>query len=216
MSYIFMDESGCLGFDFKKAGVSENFIVTFLCVSNKRPIEKIIRRMFEDMSKTERRRLGGALHSNKASPRIRMKLLHQLREKEDVTIMLIRLNKRKVYTELHDEKHVLYNYVTNILLDRILSKKLAPLDGPVHLVASRRETNRFLNDNFKTYLSKQTARNHQCKITISVNTPSEEKGLQVVDFVSWAAFRKYEGNDESYFNVIKHLIVEDNKLFGGG
>ena len=34
------------------------------------------------------------------------------------------INKKKVYTKLQDEKQVLYNYVTNILLDRIISKKL--------------------------------------------------------------------------------------------
>jgi hypothetical protein len=215
MSYIFMDESGCLGFDFSKKGTSDYFIVTFLCTPHKRPIEKIVRRIFEGMSKAERNRLGGSLHSSKASPRTRMKLLHQLHKKEDAVIMLVRLNKRKVYTKLHDEKHVLYNYVTNILLDRIFSKKLVPLDETVHLVASRRETNRFLNDNFKGYLSKQITRNHQCKITVSILPPSAEKGLQVVDFASWAAFRKYEHGDASYLDIIKQLIIEDNTLFGG-
>lgn len=40
--------------------------------------------------------------------------------------MTILLNKRKVYTRLQDEKVVLYNYVTNILLDRIFTKRLLP------------------------------------------------------------------------------------------
>lgn len=29
MAYIFMDESGCLGFDFTKAKTSMHFIITF-------------------------------------------------------------------------------------------------------------------------------------------------------------------------------------------
>ena len=36
--------------------------------------------------------------------------------------MSIYLNKKKVFTKLHDEKHVLYNYVTNILIDRVYTK----------------------------------------------------------------------------------------------
>lgn len=210
-----MDESGCLGFDFTKANTSKYFIITFVCVPSKRPIEKIIKRIFSDMKKPEIKRLGSAIHANKATMRTRMKLLHQLHEKSDTVIMLIRLNKQKVYTKLYDEKHVLYNYITNILLDRIFSKKLVPLDGTVHLVASRRETNRFLNGNFTNYLDRKIAANHHIKIEVSIKTPAEEKGLQIADFVSWAAFRKYENNDESYYNVIKHLIVEDGVLFGG-
>jgi len=210
-----MDESGCLGFDFSKANTSDNFIITFVCVSNKRPIEKIVKRMFSDMTKAEIKRLGGVLHANKANARTRMKLLYQLHEKSDTAIMVIRLNKRKVYARLSNEKHALYNYVTNILLDRIFSKKLVPLDEKVHLVASRRETNRFLNDNFKVYLNKQITEKHNgIEIEISIKTPSEEKGLQIADFVSWAAFRKYESDDESYYNLTKNLIVEDAVLFG--
>jgi hypothetical protein len=67
--------------------------------------------------------------------------------------MTIYLNKRKVYTKLQDEKQVLYNYVTNILLDRIYSKRLVAGKNKTTIVASRRETNRYLNENFKTYLN---------------------------------------------------------------
>jgi hypothetical protein len=65
--------------------------------------------------------------------------------------MSIYLNKEKVYIKLQNEKHVLYNYVTNILLDRIITKKLLK-DNNITLIASRRETNKFLNENFKNYL----------------------------------------------------------------
>ena len=37
--------------------------------------------------------------------------------------------------------------------------------------------------------------------------------LQAVDFVSWAIFRKYEYGDDSYYNLIKNKIVEENPLF---
>lgn len=127
--------------------------------------------------------------------------------------MTIYLNKKKVYTKLKDEKAVLYNYVTNILLDRIYSKKVVAIKRAICLVASKRETNKFLNQNFKDYLNKQVSNKHNIKIEIQIKTPFEEKTLQAVDFVSWVIFRKYEHKDESYYNIISERIVEESPLF---
>ena len=135
--------------------------------------------------------------------------------KDDLAIMVVRLNKKKVYTKLQNEKVVLYNYTTNILLDRILNRKLMPDGTDIRLVASRRETNKFMNENFKNYLNSQISNKYKINLKPEIKTPSEEKGLQVVDFISWAIFQKYENNEESYYNTIKDLIVEDNSLFGG-
>lgn len=127
--------------------------------------------------------------------------------------MAIYLNKRKVYTMLQNEKQVLYNYVTNILLDRIYTKHFVPSDKTIHLVAAQRETNKFLNDNFRNYLCRQMQGNHKADVKVVIATPSREKCLQAVDFVSWALFRKYEYGDTSYSDIFKSLIVEENPLF---
>lgn len=42
---------------------------------------------------------------------------------------------------------------------------------------------------------------------------SEEKTLQAVGFVSWAIFRKYEYADDTFYNIIKNRMVEENPLF---
>lgn len=105
---------------------------------------------------------------------------------------------KKVYTKLQNEKHVLYNYVSNILLDRIYTKKLIPLKNSISLIASRGETNKFLNYNFKNYIQKQVDGNHKVKLNIEIKPPYEEKCLQAVDFICWAVYRKIGCNDESY------------------
>ena len=155
----------------------------------------------------------GVLHATKENPRVRTKLLKAIGESEEVTILSIYLNKSRVYTRLQDEKQVLYNYVTNILLDRIFSKKLLPTNQRIVLVASQRETNRFLNDNFKSYLNSQVKSNHSLDINIVIKTPAEEKALQAADFVSWALFRNQEIGDDSYYNLIKGRIIEESPLF---
>jgi hypothetical protein len=127
--------------------------------------------------------------------------------------MAIYLNKRKVYACLRDEKQILYNYVTNVLIDRILTKKLIPYGERVNIIASRRETNKVLNEQFRSYIEQQSRYNHNANIKVSVKPPQEEKCLQIVDFVCWSLFRKYEYSDNSYADLIKDLVLEENGLF---
>lgn len=44
MPYIFMDESGDLGFDFGKSGTTKCFVITLVFAKNKRPIEKCVKK----------------------------------------------------------------------------------------------------------------------------------------------------------------------------
>lgn len=212
MAYIFMDESGDLGFDSTKSKTSKYFVITFLFTQEKKPLEKVIKKVFSSFSKTELKHHSGTLHCYKEKPATRQKVLQSLAAK-DVSVITILLNKSKVYTRLHDEKHFLYNYVTNILLDRICTKKIIPLDGPVRLVAAKRETNRFLNENFKDYLCVQARDNHKVQLEVDICHPSGEKSLQLVDFACWAVFRKYEHGDDTYYALIKEKIAEENPLF---
>lgn len=205
-----MDESGDLGFNFDKRGTTSYFLITFLFTRSKRPIEKCVKKVHLGLRKKYKKI--GVLHAYIEEPATKRRLLSLLAEK-DCKIMTILLNKKKVYTKLQDEKPVLYNYVTNILLDRIFTKKLIQSDDSIKIIASRKETNKFLNENFKSYLHSQLAANYKVKVSISVKTPAEQKALQAVDFVSWAIFRKYEYKDDSYYNLIRGKIVEENPLF---
>ncbi len=211
MAYIFLDESGDLGFDFNKQKTTRFFVITFLFMENKRPIEKCVRTTHRQLRK-KYKSVGGVLHASKEEAITRQRLLRCLSQK-NCSIMTVYLNKKRVYTHLQDEKQVLYNYVTNILLDRIFRKKLVSAAHPIRLIASKRETNRFLNDNFKNYLKGQAEINHEKNISIEIKTPAEEKALQAVDCASWAIFRKLEYSDDTYYNTIRGRIVEENPLF---
>lgn len=212
MSYIFLDESGDLGFE-KEKNSSKYFVIAILFTSDKKSIEKAVKKTHSALRKNVKKLSGGILHSYKEKPSTRKKLLKLISNKENIKIMCIYLNKSKVHTKLQNEKQVLYNYVTNILLDRIMTKKLIDKKSPITLVAAKRETNRFLNENFRIYLKKQTLSNHELNINVEIKTTSEEKSLQAVDFISWAIYRKYEKSDDSYYKIIKNKIFEENSLF---
>jgi hypothetical protein len=200
-----MDESGDLGFDFDKKATSKYFVVTLLFAPIKRPIEKVVKKTFNSLPSKVKQRHIGCLHAVKEKPKTRIKLLSLL-SRQEISIITIYLNKKKVYTKLHDEKHVLYNYVTNILLDRLYSKKLIPINQPIKLIASQRETNKFLNQNFKHYLENQIKNHHRLTIEIAIKPSHADKCLQATDFACWAIYRKIEKRDESYANIIQKKL----------
>ena len=211
MAYIFLDESGDMGFDFSKQKTSKFFVITVLFIVSKRPLEKCVRIVHRGL-RQKYKKIASVLHAFREEPITRQRMLRKISERE-CAVMAIYLNKRRVYTKLQNEKAVLYNYVANILLDRIMTKRLIPISEPVYLIASKRETNKFLNENFREYLKGQIRNAHRLDLHIEIKTPAEEKSLQAVDFISWAIFRRLEQGDDSYYNLIRSKIVEENPLF---
>ena len=211
MAYIFLDESGDLGFNPKKKS-SKYFVVTVLTTSDKKTIKKLVKKFHSKLRKKIRKLSGGILHAYKEKPSTKKRILSGLAG-IDCLIMAIYLNKSKVYTKLKEEKHILYNYVANILLDRIMRKRFTFSRSKIFLIASKRETNKFLNENFKNYLKNQVSNRHKVDMAVEIKTPAQERSLQAVDFVSWSIFRKYEHGDETYYNLIKSKVIEENSLF---
>lgn len=213
MAYIFMDESGDLGFDFEKAKTSQNFLITCVISSSSRGLERIIKKYFRALPSNIRQKHRGTFHCNSEKKIYRDKMFSLIKENEDCKIIIIRLNKKRVYTNLQQQKTILYNYITNIILDRILTKQIIPLSASISFIASQRETNGILNSNFKNYISDSVLKKYNISINIVVAPPSVYKGLQIADACSWAAFRKYEHNEEIYYNQIKEHIILDDSLF---
>ena len=211
MQYIFLDESGDLGFNPRKRN-SKYFVVTILFSPDKRAIDKLVKKTHSELRKKVKRLSGGILHAYREKPITRKRLLNRLANL-DCKIMVIYLNKERVYSKLHDEKHVLYNYVVNILLDRIMTKRHLDKSKPIILVAAKRETNKFLNLNFKNYLESQLKTSHKINLTVEIKYPSEEKSLQAVDFACWAIFRKFEIKDDGYYQIVKTIVCEESGLF---
>jgi hypothetical protein len=211
MAYIFLDESGDLGFNPKKKN-SKFFLVTIVFASDKKYLEKAVKKIHRGLRKKVKRLGGGILHCTKEKPATRRRLLRFL-VNSNCKVMTIYVDKSRVYSSLRNEKHLLYNYVVNILLDRILSKKLIDISTKVILVVSKRETNKFLNLNFQDYLRRQVKNKHRVNIAIEIRTPAEEKSLQAVDFISWAVFHKYEHGQKEFYSLIEKLVVEENRLF---
>lgn len=209
MLYILLDESGDLGFSVNKRS-SKYFIVSAIITDNKRRLEKIVKNVHRGLSRKYMK--VGVLHAYQEKAVDRQRLLKRLNNLQ-CDIMAIILDKEKVHRKHHDAKSELYNSTTSILLDKLFKKQPNILSSPIILIASQRETNRFLNENFRKYIVDQVNDSYKVDIQVQISTPYAEKSLQVVDFVSWALYRKYENSDDSYYNIIKDKIIVESFIY---
>ena len=134
-------------------------------------------------------------------------------ELDDIKILCVLLNKKKVYIDLQNQKNYLYNYTANILLDRLHNKEIFAGDEVIRLFIDQKDTNKFIRDNFESYLNAKLNNWQNDNITIKIKPSHTEKCLQAVDFVSWAIFRKYEMGDYEFYDIIKDKIIEEKLLF---
>jgi len=214
MSYIFMDESWCLWQNLENKWTSRYFLVTFLFCENKNLIEKIPKKVFKLFSKKQIKiRKWWVLHCNKEDKKTKVKLLNLVSDnKDNIKVFSIILDKNDFYLSLKKEKIAIYNIIVNKLLSRIYTKKIINIKN-INFYASKRETNKFLNKEFKNFLELEIKKNHWKNINVIIKSHYEDKSLQVVDFISWAIFRKYEFNDDNYYNIIKKNIVEEDYMY---
>jgi hypothetical protein len=208
MTHLFIDESGDLGFSKDS---SRWFVFTIALTNNKRALEKVIKRARATLRK--KFHAVGELHAYHADEFTRKRVLKALADTTDLQVLCVVLNKQKVYVDLQNQKNYLYNYVANILLDRLHTKQIVAIDEHLDICFDRKDTKKNLRSNFMQYLQGSLATKRNGKIDITLRASHEEKALQAVDFISWAIFRKYERGDFEYYELIKDKIVEENLLF---
>lgn len=206
MRYIFLDESGELGF---KDSSSKYFIITLLSCDEGEiySLRKIMKKVREKIIKKKFKKYP-ELKGNNSNDKIRKEVLMRFL-KTNSEIFVIILNKSKVYEYLKDKKNKLYNYVSNLILNE------CSLDNSnVNLIVDKSKTNRSLREDFDTYIRNNISiKNHSCKLKIRHENSQKEGCLQVLDFVSWSIFRNYEHSDPSFMDIIKDKIVIKKELF---
>jgi len=206
MKYIFLDESGELGFGKKS---SKYFIITLLTCDEGEifALRRVIRKVRQKLIKKKIKKYP-ELKGNNSSDKIRKDVLNRF-VKTNSEIFLIVLDKSKVYEYLIEKKNKLYNYLSNLILNE------CSFDIPsVCLVVDKSKTNRSLREDFDNYIRRNlTQKNNNCNLIIKHENSQKEGCLQVLDFVSWAIFRNYEYQDSEFFDIIKNKIVIKKEVF---
>ncbi len=204
MKYIFLDESGELGF---KDSSSKFFIITLLVCN-----EDSLIRLRRIIKKVRFRKLKKKIRSipelkGHGVPNNIREIVLKKAISEKIEIFAIILDKRKVYDYLKNKRNILYNYAANLILAE------CSLSGSIKLIVDR-SYKKFLVGEFDRYIKDRIFKNNpDCKIEIEHIDSKKEAALQVLDFICWAIFRKYESQDEYFYNIIKNKIVTEKVMF---
>ena len=204
MAYIYMDESGDLS-NIEVVWNTKFFNITFLYCYDKKILDNIIKKLNHWMlwKWIKVVWMFHACHEKESSILKALKLISQ----RDVFVMNLRIDKVKIGRK--EDIHELYNQAVNELIRFVFSSRFIDKNEIIYFIASRRETNKALNERFLQFLKHKYQREN---IVFQISTPLQEKWLQVVDIVSHAFFRKYEFNDTTEYDIIQGKVLIEEKI----
>ncbi|MCR4277965.1 MAG: DUF3800 domain-containing protein [Candidatus Berkelbacteria bacterium] len=208
MSYIFLDESGDLGF---KKRSSKWFVFTVVLANDPKHLERAVNRTWRPLKK--KHRSVGKLHATKEKDVTRKRLLTSIGKIEDLQILSIALDKSKVHIDLQSQKHFLYNYTANLLLELLYSQKVVDGGEVIELFVDRKDTKKELQENFVRYLMDSFGKMGKGEVSITLHTSHQNKSLQAVDFVAWAVFQKYERKITKFYDLVESKIVVERLVY---
>ena len=210
MAYIYMDESGDLGFNDYELN-SKFFIITFLIANNEKEISNVMKNLYKWMEgKKVRRKKSAFFHANqewKAS----VKRALDLASRRDIKVVSLVLQKDIISRKDKENIHSLYNKAVWYLLEQCERRNYLTYKDKHYFIASRKETKRQLNENFISYLA--SSHSDLLDIDIIIDNPSQVKWLELVDPISFAIYQKYEYWDLELYSVIKNKIILELQNF---
>lgn len=206
MICIYIDESGDLGFSFKK-GSTSFFTVAALMIKDpatKKKSERIIKKARRKYLKKKGKQKREVKFSN-SSKKFRIGVLTEL-SKLDVKIFAISINKHNVIVDLKNDSSKLYNWLMKNLLMLCFEEEL---NGSVDVHFDHRLSGSAQED-FKSYILLQLSSELKKIPHITINHTDSvcDKNLQVVDFVCGSLRQAYEKQNLEYHDIIKNRIEQ--------
>ncbi|OGC25039.1 hypothetical protein A2310_00010 [candidate division WOR-1 bacterium RIFOXYB2_FULL_37_13] len=208
MWFLYLDESGDLGFDFVNRKPSKFFTITILAIKgidNNRElincVKKVLKRKLNN--KKNKKRFIQELKGVTTNFGIK-KYFYELIKDLPFAIFSLTLNKKRVYSKLIDEKERIYNYIARKVLDEI---KFENANNQVDLIVDKSKGTEQIKD-FNAYIvgHLQARLNPKVFLNILHVNSWNSKGIQAVDLFSWGIFRSYEKQDFGWLNVFKNKV----------
>ncbi|HEX9722406.1 MAG TPA: DUF3800 domain-containing protein [Candidatus Paceibacterota bacterium] len=214
MWYLYLDESGDLGFDFINKKPSKFFTITILAINSieaNRKMAKNVRKTIQRKlnPKRHRKRIVHELKGNSTTLEIK-KYFYKQAEKTQFGIYAISLNKERVYERLRRSKPRVYNYIARKVLDQIPFEKNH--DSRVELVIDRSMSKPEIEE-FNSYIRKQLEARLDPKTPLDIYHWDSQAtpGLQAADIFCWGIFQKYERRKTEWRDVFESKILFDDQ-----
>lgn len=215
MWYLYLDESGDLGFDFVNKKPSKFFTITILALSSR----DANRQLLQAAKVTLKRKLN--------SPKNRKRIVRELKgtgTTQEVKkyfygkvkgvkfgIYSITLNKKQVYERLAKDKSRVYNYIARKVLDQIPFEKNN--SDRVELIIDKSMGKPEVAE-FNSYIRRQLEGRLSPNIPLDIYhwRSHENFGLQAVDLFCWGIFQKYERNNTQWYDIYADKIKFDEQF----
>ncbi len=206
MWYLYLDESGDLGFDFANKRPSLFFTVCILTTKSRksfvalgRAVHKTLYRKLKKPKSANNVELKGTNTSLEVK-----KYFYRLVQNEQFEIYALSINKHWVKDEFINKKSRVYNYIARQVLDKIPFEKA---EERVQLVLDKSKGKLGI-DEFNSYIESHLKGRIDPRVPLSIKhlDSQAEKVLQAVDLFCWGIFRKYERNDTEWFDVFQEKV----------
>ena len=206
MLYLYLDESGDLGFDFVNKKPSKFFTVTILAISGPQNNRLLIKAVKKTLARKLNRKKSvvAELKGTKTVFEIKKYFYAQLQDLR-FGIYSLTLNKKCVFERLTLNKERVYNYISRLVLDKIPIEKA---HDQVILILDKSKSPKEVRE-FNQYVLRQLAGRLDPKVPLDIKHENscQYYGLQAVDLFSWGIFRKYEKRDSAWFDVFKEKVA---------
>ena len=201
MFYLYLDESGDLGFDLSKAGTTKHFVVTVLLLPSmtaKRAMEKAVTRTIKMKIRRGRKHEPAIeLKGSKATAPVKA-YFHRIIRPLDFSVYAIILDKSKLAEQVLQSQARLYSHLARRIIDRI------PCDRAHDRISITLDRNKAMIEleEFNRFLLAHLEAAIDPKIPIeifhadSAATPC----LQAADMLSSALFNKYEWHNLEWYD----------------
>jgi hypothetical protein len=215
--YIFVDEAGDM--DFSIHG-SKYYMFNFLV--KQRPFrvhEKIANYRYSLLEKNLKGVHGRRLdieyfHAHNDNKYIKDELFNTIStfDKSRVKVYSYILEKPKVNPQKRKEKEHFYIDNLNYSIQRLLAK--LQIDKNFIIITDRLPVQKnkkkqvgALKKGIKEYIR---SRNLALRYDIFHHASASSANLQIVDYISWAIFRKYERGEDRYYNQVKAYVLDED------
>jgi hypothetical protein len=209
MLYLYLDESGDLGFDFVNKKPSAFFTICVLAIKgaeNDRALTNAVRAV------VKRKLFQGAnsatmeLKGSGTSLEVKRFFYNKV-SRIDFKLYAVTLNKKRVYESLADDKERIYNYIARLTLEKVDFK-----DAEVRVILTvdkSKSKHEILS--FNEYIINQIKACLDPRVPLNIyhNLSQESPGLQATDMFAWGISRKYEKGDQAWYEVFKTRLQID-------
>ena len=212
--YIFVDEAGDM--DFSAKG-SKYYMFNFLIKSRPFNLHEYISNyrysiLERNISKVDGRRLDvEAFHACEDNKYIKEEMFNIIStfDKNSVMSYSYILEKPKVTPTKRKEKDKFYinnlNFAIQRLLDRVrIDKNFIVITDRLPVQKNKKKQIGALKKGIKEYLRKSDL---NIRYDIFHHCSASSVNLQIVDYISWAIFRKYEMNQDIYYKKVEKYLI---------